>query len=213
MPGINTQIKYKGLSFHIQTQDKGSSAKYIESFIYKSGKILYSQKTSYTSLLSSPDFRQRITQLMKKQHLAFINEISDGKCDRYLNLSEKPALGQKESLHPAPSAEESRMKDSGNLEVNLVQFSIPTSSDPLSFSLEIRQSSPSQSVPFSQITARAITEFGQEYLLFEGVTDEDGKLALGLLVPQLPDKKFTLSIRAEKKGFEPEEIKIPLNQI
>jgi hypothetical protein len=211
MPGINTQIKYKGLSFHVQTQDKGTSAKYIESFIYKSGKIIYSRKTPYTSLINRPDFKQQMIQLMKKQHLSFINEISAGKCDRYLNLPEKQKSIPRESrspLHP----QEKVIKGQGSLEINLVQFSLPSSSDPLSFSLEVRQSSPSQPVSFSQVTARAITEIDKEYILFDGFTDEDGKLILGFPIPEFPGKRFTLSIKAEKKGFEPEEIKIPLNQ-
>jgi len=211
MPGNNTQIKYRGLTFHVQTQDKGASAKYIESFIYKSGKIIYSRKTPYTSLINRPDFKQQMIQLMKKQHLAFIQEISDGKCDRYLNLPEKPEdLSQK--THRPLRPQEMATKEQGSLEINLVQFSIPSSSAPLSFTLEVRQSSPSRPVSFSQVTTRAITEIDKEYLLFDGYTDEDGKLTLGFPIPEFPGKRFALSIKAEKKGFEPEEIKIPLNQ-
>jgi len=211
MPGINTQIKYKGLSFHLQTQDKGASAKYIESFIYKSGKTLYSRKTPYHSLINQPDFSQQLLQLMKKQHHAFIDEISYGKCDHYLNLPEKP-----ESAHQKPLSstrpQETAIKGQGALEINLVQFSLPSSSEPLSFTLEVRVSSPSQPISFAQITARAITEIDKEYILFDGYTDEDGKLTLGFPIPEFPGKRFTLSIKAEKKGFEPEEIKISLIQ-
>lgn len=211
MPGINTQIKYKGLSFHIQTQDKGESAKYIESFIYKAGKIIYSRKTPYTSLINRPDFKQQMIQLMKKQHLTFIHEISDGKCDRYLSLPEKPG-SDPQKPHSPLRAQEMANKGQKALEINLVQFSIPSSSQPLSFALEVRQSSPSRPVSFSQVTTRALTEISKEYLLFDGYTDEDGKLTLGFPIPEFPGKKFTLSIKAEKKGFETEEIKIPLNQ-
>jgi hypothetical protein len=76
----------------------------------------------------------------------------------------------------------------------------------------VRVSSPSQPISFAQITARAITEIDKEYILFDGYTDEDGKLTLGFPIPEFPGKGFTLSIKAEKKGFEPEEIKISLIQ-
>jgi hypothetical protein len=211
MPGINTQIKYKGLSLHLQTQDKGASAKYIESLIYKAGKAFYSRKTPYHSLINRADFKQQLLQLMKKQHLALINDISDGKCDQYLNLPEKQAGAPQKSLSSTP-AKETAMKGQGILEINLVQLSLPSSSEPLSFSLEVRVSSPSQPVSFSQVTARAITEIDKEYILFDGFTDEDGKLMLGFPIPEFPGKRFTLSIKAEKQGFEPEEIKIPLIQ-
>ncbi len=211
MPGINTQIKYKGLSLHLQTQDKGESAKYIESLIYKSGKTLFSRKTPYHSLINKPDFKQQFLQLMKNQHLVLINEISEGKCDRHLSLPEKPKGASPRSLSSTP-AQEAAQKDKGALEINLVQLSLPSSSEPLSFSLEVRVVSPSQPVSFSQVTARAITEIDKEYILFDGYTDEDGKLMLGFPIPEFPGKRFILSIKAEKKGFKPEEIKIPLIQ-
>ena len=211
MPGINTQIKYKGLSLHLQTQDKGESAKYIESLIYKAGKTLYSRKTRYHSLINKPDFKQQLLQLMKKQHLVLINELSDGKCDQYLSLPEKPESAPQKSISSTP-AQETAITGQGALEINLVQLSLPSSSEPLSFSLEVRVVSPSKPVSFSQVTARAITEIDKEYILFDGFTDEDGKLMLGFPIPEFPGKRFTLSIKAEKKGFEPEEIKIPLIQ-
>jgi len=211
MAGINTHIQYKGLSFHIQTQDKGISAKYIESFIYKSGKTLHSRKIPYHSFINHPDFNQKLLQLMKKQHLAFIHDISAGKCDHYLSLPDKPESAHQKPLSSTPP-QEAAIPEHGALEINLIQLSLPSSSKPLSFSLEVRQGSPSQPVSFSQITARAITEIDKEYVLFDGFTAEDGKLTLGFPIPEFPGKIFTLSIKAEKKGFKPEEIKIPLTQ-
>jgi hypothetical protein len=148
---------------------------------------------------------------MKKQHLVLINEISAGKCDQYLSLPEKPRRAPQKPLGSLRT-QETAMRGQGALGINLVQLSLPSSSEPLSFSLEVRVSSPSQPASFSQITARAITEIDKEYILFDGYTDEDGKLTLGFPVPEFPGKKFTLSIKAEKKGFDPEEIKIPLIQ-
>jgi len=84
MSVINSTIKYKGVSFHIQTQDKGLKANYIESLIYKSGKLISSRKISYISLLNNPDLKKQINQLMKDQHQATINDISNGKLDHLL---------------------------------------------------------------------------------------------------------------------------------
>jgi hypothetical protein len=148
---------------------------------------------------------------MKKQHLVLINEISEGKCDQYLSLPEKPENTPQKSLSSTP-AQEKAIKGQGALEINLVQLALPSSSEPLSFSLEVRVISPSQPASFSQVTARAITEIDKEYILFDGYTDEDGKIMLGFPIPEFPGKRFTLSIKAEKRGFEPEEIKIPLIQ-
>ena len=84
MSGINSTINYKGTYFHIQTQDKGLKFRYIESLIYKSGKLLTSRKTPYLSLLNSPDLKKKVDRLMKDQHQSLIKNISEGKLDHLL---------------------------------------------------------------------------------------------------------------------------------
>jgi len=81
MPGYNTEIKHKEKLFHVQTQDKGRSANYIESIIYKSGKVLTSKKIFYTPFLSIKNLGEKIQQLIKEQHNTVIKEIEEGKFD------------------------------------------------------------------------------------------------------------------------------------
>jgi hypothetical protein len=212
MAGFNSQIKYKGTSFHIQTQDKGTQVNHLESLIYKSGGIISSRKTSYASLLGGPDFEKKVNQLMKKQHLVIINEISEGKFDRHLDQPEKPELDQKEVLSPTLSSEKLKTEISGELGINIVNFSFPSSAGPVSFSLEVSKSPPPKLISYAKITALAIDESGREYFLFTGETDEEGKTSVGLLPPPFPEKKFTLCIKTEKEGFEPDEVKISLKQ-
>lgn len=212
MAGFNSQVKYKGTSFHIQTQDKGTKVNQIESLIYKSGGIISSRKTSYASLLGDPDFEKKVNQLMKSHHLTIINEISQGKFDRHLDLLEKPELDQGEASSSELPPEKPKNEISGELEINIVNLSLPSSSSPISFSLEVSKSPPPKSVSYAKITALAINESGREYFLFAGETDEEGKISVGLSPPPFAEKKFTLCIKTEKAGFEPDEVKVLLKQ-
>lgn len=212
MGGINSAINYKGHSFHIQTQDQGLKSKYIESLIYKSGKLLSSRKTSYTSLLDSPDFKEEINKLMKSQHQAVINEISEGKLDHQLGLAEKPTSIHQKPITSGPGAPKSEPEGLDKLEIKLVHFSYPSSSTPLSISLEGKSGRPPIPVSFLNITVQAITEFGKEYPLFKGLTDESGKLVLGLDLPQFSTQRFILSVKGEKEGLEPDELEIFLKK-
>ena len=81
MPGFNTEITHKGTSFHVQTQDKGMSAQYVESIIYKSGKVLASRRTFYTSFLGSSNIQGKIREIIKEQHDTILKEIREGKFD------------------------------------------------------------------------------------------------------------------------------------
>jgi hypothetical protein len=91
MPGFNSEIKYKGALFHIQTQDAGPTARCIESLIYKSGKLLSSRKTYYTAYLGSPQLQDKIQQMLEEQHGAVLKEIADGKFEHHLSPEERLA--------------------------------------------------------------------------------------------------------------------------
>jgi hypothetical protein len=79
MSGYNTRVEYKGSTYIVQTQDKGLAAQYVESLIYKSGKLLTSKKTFYTSSLSSSDVKAVIERMMEAQHKKILEEIVEGK--------------------------------------------------------------------------------------------------------------------------------------
>ena len=66
LDGYNTRFDYKGANFLVQTQDKGLGARYVESLIYKSGRLLTSKKTFYTSFLSSPNIKKMIIGMMER---------------------------------------------------------------------------------------------------------------------------------------------------
>jgi len=89
MTGFNSEVKYKRITFHVQTQDVGPRAKCIESLVYKSGKLLSSRKTFYAQLLGSPDLREKLQKMMEDQHYTVLKEIIEGKFDHYLTAQEK----------------------------------------------------------------------------------------------------------------------------
>lgn len=89
MTGFNIEVKHKRATFHVQTQDVGPRSQYVESLIYKSGKLLSSRKISYTAFLASPHLLEKIQQIMEEQHSAVLKDIADGKFDHFLSPEEK----------------------------------------------------------------------------------------------------------------------------
>ncbi|MFW6140021.1 MAG: hypothetical protein ACOC5S_01525 [Acidobacteriota bacterium] len=81
MAGLNTNVKRKQADYHVQTEDKGHGINQVETIIYKSGKVLVSRKSSYTSLLNHPKLKQKIQQIIEKQHEDCLKEINEGKFD------------------------------------------------------------------------------------------------------------------------------------
>jgi len=81
MAGYDTRIDFRGEAYLVQTQDKGLSAQYIESLIYRSGRLLRSQRSFYTALLGLPDAADRIVRMMEEQHKAILGQIVEGRYD------------------------------------------------------------------------------------------------------------------------------------
>lgn len=77
--GFNTDVKYRGLVYHVQTEDKGRDNPLIETLIYKGGEILGSRRLPYSELVRETDAEKTIGHLMEEQHKAMILEVKRGK--------------------------------------------------------------------------------------------------------------------------------------
>jgi hypothetical protein len=76
--GFNTDVKHRGLVYHVQTEDKGRDNPLIETLIYRGGEILASRRLPYSELSRGPEAEASIARLMEEQHKAMILEVKRG---------------------------------------------------------------------------------------------------------------------------------------
>jgi len=79
--GFNTDVKYRGVVYHVQTEDKGEANPLIETLIYKGGEILGSRRLPYAALVKDHSDEAAITKLMEDQHKGMIQEVKRGRFD------------------------------------------------------------------------------------------------------------------------------------
>ena len=77
--GFNTDVKYQGVVYHVQTEDKGPVNPMIETLIYKGGEILGSRRLPYADLLKGENDEKQIAQMMEDQHKAVMSDVKKGK--------------------------------------------------------------------------------------------------------------------------------------
>ena len=77
--GFNTDVKYQGVVYHVQTEDKGPVNPMIETLIYKGGEILGSRRLPYADLLTGEDDEAQIAKMMEDQHKGVMLEVKRGK--------------------------------------------------------------------------------------------------------------------------------------
>jgi len=94
--GYNTNVPYKGAIYHVQTEDSGLKSPVITTLLYIKGTILASKKTNYSHLVDSPDYKEKVRELMKEQHKAMLRELIAGK---HTQETETPS-GPKENTAP-----------------------------------------------------------------------------------------------------------------
>ena len=77
--GFNTDVKHRGVVYHVQTEDKGHDNPLIETLIYKGGEILASRRLPYSEIVSGDDTEKAISHLMEEQHKEMILEVKRGR--------------------------------------------------------------------------------------------------------------------------------------
>ena len=111
LTGYNTDFKYQGKIYHVQTEDGGVNSPSIISLLYHQGAILASRKTSYADILKADCLDDVVRDLMMEQHKQMIRDLMKGKLD--LNnaphestyqhaIAPKPVLAKEQT--PAPKA-------------------------------------------------------------------------------------------------------------
>ena len=120
--GFNHNINYKGVGFHVQTEDSGVNNPHLITLLYHGGTIIASQKTLYKDILQVENLSQVVEELAKEQHKGMLRRLTQGEFDKKIvalgipldggtaapaaaSEPEKPAQGAaEESVAPAKDA-------------------------------------------------------------------------------------------------------------
>jgi hypothetical protein len=212
--GYNTDVRHHDLVFHVQTEDKGVANPFIESLIYVGGQVVASKRVGYAELLVQGKAEKDIVALMEHQHRVLITAIRGGKFDeRVASLAGAPAPPQKDT---SPLSETRATRDSDPErtldQVILDYLTSEAEQEQLHLVLEeatdlalgnhadiqVRATSSrsGQGVPGAQVTVRMISTVAEPRTLAAGLTDEQGGLALKVLIPPLERGAAALIISA-----------------
>ncbi|MGD1148986.1 MAG: hypothetical protein ABR961_13665 [Thermoanaerobaculaceae bacterium] len=89
LTGYNTDIDFEGVTYHVQTEDRGVANPLIESLVYVKGEILATRRTEYANLLQAGADPPAIQILMERQHRTIVDAVRTGRID----LLTEPPVG------------------------------------------------------------------------------------------------------------------------
>jgi hypothetical protein len=78
LTGFNTNVPYKGKTFHVQTEDTGESSATVTTLLYFQGTILSRKSFVYRDQLEESDWKDKVAGMMKQQHIEMIKELLSG---------------------------------------------------------------------------------------------------------------------------------------
>ena len=79
--GANTNVRYRGILFHVQTEDSGRANPHIISHVYHGGTILGTHKTDYSDRVDAEDLTTVVRGLIEQQHAAMLQKLHSGGFD------------------------------------------------------------------------------------------------------------------------------------
>jgi hypothetical protein len=97
--GFNTDVEYGGVTYHIQTEDKGLDTPIILSLVYDRGTILAAKRQPYDDLLETGFDERVLTDRLTKQHKTICAAIRKGRIQE-LKVHTDQVRNGKKALRP-----------------------------------------------------------------------------------------------------------------
>lgn len=82
--GFNTNFRYRGVLFHVQTEDSGLENPHVITHLFHGGNIMASEKRDYSELIAEhagEGLELAVRRLMEGQHKAMLRQLSRGEHD------------------------------------------------------------------------------------------------------------------------------------
>jgi hypothetical protein len=86
--GFNTDVEFGGVTYHIQTEDKGVNSPIILSLVYDRGTILAAKRQPYNDLVEKGLDEKLLADRLKKQHKTICAAVKKGRIEDLMGLSE-----------------------------------------------------------------------------------------------------------------------------
>lgn len=84
--GVNENIPYRGVEFHIQTEDKGLDRGLIVSTLFHGGMIILEKRVSYKDLPPERQTEEGLSLLLKETHEVMRRKLLNGELDERIRL-------------------------------------------------------------------------------------------------------------------------------
>jgi hypothetical protein len=98
--GFNTDVEHDGVTYHVQTEDKGLKSPLILSLVYVGGTILASKRTPYDDLIADGFDENKLAERLQRQHKLICAAIHAGRIEDLKRQTERDASVRTKAQEP-----------------------------------------------------------------------------------------------------------------
>lgn len=105
--GFNNNLRYRGMSFHIQTEDSGLGRPHIITHLFADGgRVIKTRRIDYSEHVNGPDCREVVQRMMRDQHRAMAIDLRKGEVDAIIDelMPRQTAFGTGEAARSSPGS-------------------------------------------------------------------------------------------------------------
>lgn len=102
--GFNTDVDFQGVTYHVQTEDKGLATPFILSLVYIRGTILASKRSPYEDLVEQGFDEKVLAERLQKQHKTICAAIKAGKIEQLKEMTAKAAAAKQKKVLESKAA-------------------------------------------------------------------------------------------------------------
>jgi hypothetical protein len=217
--GHNTNIKLGGVTYHVQTEDRGVSHALIDTTVYFRGRVLHRRTNNYYDLLPlNKDSEQALRLRVEEQHRTVLEEMRDGTLQLGLPPAALTADGaasaaQVATQEPAQEPTTNEAQSSTEETPGTTQAEgVPVVREPRKLLLELlnaktwlsgKQAHLQVAVkeengsPIVGARVLVVIEGAAEPEVYEAVTGETGTTEIRFEMPRITGQEAALLLRAE----------------
>ncbi len=116
--GFNTDVEYEGVTYHVQTEDKGVETPLILSLVYDRGTILASKRSPYEDLLKGEFSEKTLAERLQKQHKLICAAVRGGRLEDLKKMTVKDSAARKTELQEPKTVTENSLTKNSKAEIS-----------------------------------------------------------------------------------------------
>jgi hypothetical protein len=199
LSGFNEEIKYRDVTYHIQTEDKGRDNPTIETLVYTGGQIVYRERSSYASIAGDNYSEAEVADFLDAQHRRNVLYAVLGKFDD----RPKPLFGEEYTIERTLDAV---IWEYLEKEENVEPVEITVSShNPLqnneltSLQVEVRDRNSGAPIAGAKLKIKIIAAGAEPTEIDAGKTDPKGRAQVSFTIPDVGSGEALFLIHAMTK--------------